>query len=203
MKASRIGGIAALGLTLSVVSCTDSVRQGTGASFLIVERMLAASGAAPDEFGGTLQSDVVTIVNGSPTIFLDLAEVTFSLGQKDPARATTPTQNLHITVDRYHVRYIRADGRNTPGIDVPHPFDGSVTVTVRADGSFVTSFPIVRHVAKQEAPLGALAFGPVIISTIAEVTFFGRDQVGHEVTATARIGVDFGNFADPASESSS
>jgi hypothetical protein len=198
MKASRIGGFAALALAVSVVSCTDSVRQGTGASFLIIDRLQAASGAEPDEFGGTLQSDVVTIVDGRPTIFNDLAEVTFSLGQKDPARGTTPTQNIHITVDRYNVRYIRADGRNTPGVDVPYPFDGSVTLTVRADGSFTASFPIVRHVAKQESPLGALAFGPVIISTIAEITFYGRDQVGHEVTVTARIGVDFGNFADPA-----
>src|SRR5688572_16956111 len=117
MKASRIGGFAALALAVSVVSCTDSVRQGTGASFLIIDRLQAASGAEPDDLGGTLHSDVITIVDGQPTIFNDIAEVTFSLGQKDPARGTTPTQNIHITVDRYNVRYIRADGRNTPGVD--------------------------------------------------------------------------------------
>jgi hypothetical protein len=36
----------------------------------------------------------------------------------------------------------------------------------------------------------------VIITTIAEITFYGRDQVGHEVSATGRITVEFGNFAD-------
>lgn len=197
MKASYISGLAALTFAVAAVSCTDSVRQGTGSSFLIVDRMEAASGAEPDEFGGTLQSDVVTVVEGQSTIFNDLGQVTLSLGLKDPGRVTAPTQNLAITVDRYNVRYVRADGRNTPGVDVPYSFDGSVTVTVAAGGTATVSFPIVRHVAKQEAPLGALAGGRVVISTIAEITFFGRDQVGHEVSVTARIGVDFANFADP------
>ena len=35
-----------------------------------------------------------------------------------------------------------------------------------------------------------------IISTIAYVTFYGRDQAGNDVSATASIGVDFANFAD-------
>src|SRR5687767_2652007 len=169
MKAVHIFRVAALALTVATVSCTDSVRQGTGASFLIVERMEAASGADPELFGGTLQSDVITVVDGNPTLFNDLAQVTFSLGLKDPARATTPTQNLAITVDRYHVRFVRADGRNTPGVDVPYPFDGSFTATVQPAGSVSASFPIVRHNAKQEAPLGALASNPVIVSTIAEI----------------------------------
>jgi hypothetical protein len=52
-------------------------------------------------------------------------------------------------------------------------------------------------VAKLEAPLGALAQSLVIISTIADVTFFGRDQAGNEVSATGSIGVQFGDFADP------
>jgi hypothetical protein len=55
----------------------------------------------------------------------------------------------------------------------------------------------VRHIAKSEAPLGALAVSPVVITTIAEVTFFGRDQTGREVSVVAKITVDFGNFGDP------
>jgi hypothetical protein len=39
----------------------------------------------------------------------------------------------------------------------------------------------------------------VIISTIARVTFYGRDQTGREVTVTGpQISVNFGNFADPS-----
>ena len=59
------------------------------------------------------------------------------------------------------------------------------------------SFELIRHVAKAEAPLAALAFSPVIISTIAEVTFFGHDQAGNELSVSGTIGVQFGDFADP------
>jgi hypothetical protein len=94
------------------------------------------------------------------------------------------------------VVYRRADGRNTPGVDVPFSFDSGVTVTVDRDGGS-TGFQLVRNSAKQEAPLRALVANPDIISTIAEVTFYGRDQAGNDVSATGLIGVDFGNFGDP------
>jgi len=39
-----------------------------------------------------------------------------------------------------------------------------------------------------------------MISTIAEVTFYGRDQAGNEVTANASLSVNFADFADPEEE---
>jgi hypothetical protein len=186
-----------IGLLIAATSsaCGDLQRQGTGSSFLIVERLEVASGADPEEFQDTLRSDVLTIVDGVPSIFNDLGEVTFRLGMKDPA-ITEPTSANFITIERYRVRFVRADGRNTPGVDVPYGFDGGLTFTVTEAGG-VGDFEIVRHIAKMEAPLAALAVNGVIISTIAEVTFYGHDQTGREVSTTARILVDFGNFADP------
>ena len=61
------------------------------------------------------------------------------------------------------------------------------------------SFTIVRNIAKDEAPLRALTVNGVIISTIAEVTFYGHDQTGREVSVAANISVDFGNFGDKTS----
>src|SRR4029079_2176501 len=84
-----------------------------------------------------------------------------------------PTQNQAITVNRYHVRFIRSDGRNTPGVDVPYGFDGAFTVTVTKESQ--ATFELVRHVAKSEAPLGSLANNFTVISTVAEITFYGRD----------------------------
>jgi hypothetical protein len=55
----------------------------------------------------------------------------------------------------------------------------------------------VRHVAKAEAPLKALSTSNLIISTIAEVTFYGKDLAGNDVVAAGSIGISFGNFADP------
>jgi len=94
------------------------------------------------------------------------------------------------------VVYRRTDGHNTPGVDVPYPFDAAVTVTVGANGAS-SGFQLVRNAAKQEAPLRALATNPDIISTIADVTFYGHDQAGNDVSATGSITVDFGNFGDP------
>jgi hypothetical protein len=111
---------------------------------------------------------------------------------------TSPSPVNAVTINRYRVTFRRSDGRSTPGVDVPFPFDSAVTFTIAAGGTVNQPFELVRHVAKKEAPLGALAFSPVIISTVADVTFFGRDQAGNELSVTGSIGVQFGNFADPS-----
>jgi hypothetical protein len=188
-----------LALTALAAGCGDVVRQGSGSSYLIVNGLEAASGAIPNEFGGTLGSDVVTVVKGSATIFSDPARVRFALGMKDAGGVdlpTRPTTNNFITVNRYHVRFIRADGRNTPGVDVPYPFDGAFTVTVRTS-EVEAGFTLVRIQAKAEAPLAALARNFLSISTIAEITFYGQDQTGNEVSAVGHISVNFANFGDP------
>lgn len=195
---------AILAVALGTASCTGELtRQGQAASYLVVNELVAASGAEPDDFEGTLYSDVVTLVEVDSvkvaTVYADSGRVTFTLALKDPGPSgavATPTPNNYITITRYHVRYTRADGRNTPGVDVPHPFDGAMAVTV-GTGSETQTFEIVRHVAKREAPLAALANNAVIIGMIAEVTFYGRDQTGREVSAAASILVQFGNFGDP------
>lgn len=196
MKATYLCRLGILALTLAAASCGSTVRQGTGTSFLIVGELEFAPGNEPDEFVSNLMSDVIT--NGS--YYNDLARVTLSLGLKDPGPAgnpSTPSQNQAITVNRYSVRYFRADGRNTPGVDVPYPFDGAFTVTVPPDGEIEASFNIVRHTAKLEAPLKALENNLLVLTAIAEITFYGQDLTGHEVIATARTSVDFANFGDP------
>ena len=186
-------------LALTASGCGEMTRQGTSPAYLIITKLEGASGAKPDEFGNTLHSDVVTVVDGRSTIFNDLGEVSFLLALRDPGSPTQPTEPTSanfITVQRYRVRFVRADGRNTPGVDVPFGFDGAMTLTVR-EGEVTGGFELVRHVAKQESPLGALATSGVIISTIAEITFFGFDQTGREVSVTGQMLVDFGNFSDP------
>jgi hypothetical protein len=191
--------MALLALTLLSASCGDVTRQGTGSAFLIINTLEAASGADPTRFSGTLNSDVLTIVDDVPTIFNDVGRVRLVLAMKDAGGVTTPTApttNNFITLNRYRVRYIRSDGRNTAGVDVPYGFDGAFTGTV-GTGEITVGFELVRHIAKKEAPLGALAGNGVIISTIAEVTFYGTDQTGHEVSVTGQLLVSFGNFGDP------
>lgn len=162
-------------------SCA-TVRQGTGSSYLILTS-LAGGGSS-----GTVESDVVA---DDGTIKADSGTATFQLAMKDTL--LTPSPNNSITVDRYHVQYVRSDGLNTQGVDVPFAFDGAVTVTVA--GTSTVGFTLVRLAAKQEAPLKTLSAGGSPITTIAQVTFFGHDQTGHDVSVSGNIEVTFANFA--------
>lgn len=200
--------LAVLAVTAAAAGCGDLATQGRSPAQLTIMSLTAASGATPDEFGATLHSDVITnvkkTVNGQqvdvPTIFNDNGTADFALIMKDPGpnpASPAPASALNsVTITRYRVVYRRTDGRNTPGVDVPFPFDSAVTFTVTSDGGS-TGFELVRNTAKQEAPLRTLAFNPDTISTIADVTFYGRDQAGNDVSATGSIGIDFGNFGDP------
>jgi len=191
MKPQHFVRLGLLVLGMASASC-GTVREGSGTSFLIVDRLEFAPGDNRTQFEATLHSDVNT-PGGN---FDDLGRATFRLGLKDPGSSTapnTPTQNQFITVDRYHVRFFRADGRNTQGVDVPYEFDGAFTATV-GSGTVQSAFVVVRHDAKREAPLAVLGTNRLILTIIAEITFYGRDQTGHETQAMARASIDFGNF---------
>lgn len=201
----------ALALTLlgasaaGMAGCGEVARSGQSPSMVVISAIEAASGARPTAFGGTLDSDVITNVRQTggdpvPTIFSDVGRASFRLVLKDPGvpgGASSPSSLNQVTITRYQVTFRRSDGRNTPGVDVPHPFDSAVTVTVPADGIATATFELVRHTAKQEAPLANLRTSSVIIATVADITFTGRDLTGNTVVATGSIGVQFGNFGDP------
>jgi len=185
-------------LAAAATSCGDQTLEGTSSSYLIIGGIEAASGADSTTFGSGLASDVITVKDNVATIFADPGRVTFKLGLKDPGPSSspvTPTQNNWITITQYHVQYVRSDGHNVEGVDVPYAFDGGLAATVSADTT--VGFTLVRNQAKMEAPLGALATNPIVLSTIARVTFYGHDQTGREVSATGNIDVTFANFGDP------
>ena len=190
-------------------SCGDLARAGKSPSYLIIDSLTGSSGADPGAFGSQLNSDVLTLVdqtvNGQtvrvPTVFNDLGRASIRLALKNPGTAaapTSPTTINAVTITRYHVEFKRADGRNEPGRDVPFAFDGGVTATV-SGGAALISFDIVRHTNKQEPPLRNLinAGGQFQINAIAEVTFYGKDQAGNDVSVTGMISVNFADFGDP------
>lgn len=194
----------AIALIAVSVSCGDVVRQGKSPVYLVIDSLTAKSGAdTGSQPSNYLQSDVLTLVTSPtpcsatapcPTVFSDPGTVDLRALQKDVS-ATSPTTNSEVTISRYHVSYRRADGRNTPGVDVPYGYDGAVTGTT-ASGKLELVFELVRHVTKMESPLAELATNPGVITTLADVTFYGRDQVGNDVTVSGAIQVDFGNFGD-------
>jgi hypothetical protein len=204
-----IAGAAAMAVLAGSVSCGDVIRQGKAPVIIVVDSLQAASGAEPGNMGGFLLSDVQTLVDQQvggetvrvPIIFNDVAQATMRLIAKDAgtgAVSLSPTTWNAVTINRYRITFIRADGRNTPGVDVPFPVDGAVTATLSSTPT-VVPFEIVRHQQKLEQPLRSLASfgGRLFITTIAEVTFYGADQVGNDVQAKATMNVSFSDYADP------
>jgi hypothetical protein len=185
-------------LALASASCGEVARTGRAPVFLIIDSMSAAAGEGTD-FSGFLLSEVQT----GGGVFNYNGRAQFRIALKNPGTATGPlgpTTLNEVTLTRYRVKYIRSDGRNQQGVDIPYEFDGGLTVTVGAQQSATATFILVRHTAKREAPLRNMwdGGGMRLLNVIAEVTFFGRDQAGNEITAVGNISITFGDFADPS-----
>ncbi|HEY2432909.1 MAG TPA: hypothetical protein VGI12_09580 [Vicinamibacterales bacterium] len=202
-KAVWGGRIRLLGVViaaLAATSCSDAVRTGNSPAYLVLTSLQGAKGGGANSgtFSGNLASDVVTMVNGVSTVFADNGQASLELQMKDVL--ATPSAANAVTMTQYHVKYIRSDGHNVQGVDVPYEFDGGLGATIGSPAGTNTGsvgFTLVRVQAKQEAPLAALAGGNgQVISTVAEVTLYGRDQNGNAVTVVGRINVDFGNWGD-------
>jgi hypothetical protein len=194
-----LGLATAVTAVLAATSCSDKVLTGKGSSYLVIDVLEAASGAKTGRFDTLLQSDVFT----KDSVFEDLGRVSLHIAMKDVtvATGTEPTANNVITVTRYHVAFVRSDGRNAQGVDVPYSVDGAVTGTV-GTGATPLTFSLVPVQRKLEAPLRGLrnGGGAIAILTIANVTFYGYDQAGNTVSVTGSITVNFADWADEDSQ---
>ena len=193
--------VAAAAVMASTACGGEMLRTGRAPVYLVVSSVQAGGGTS-----SILRSDVQvltsTTVNGAtvnvPSVQDDLATVNLRVEQKNTTETGTVSSLNAVTITRYHVEYRRADGRNTPGVDVPYGFDGGTGVTISPNAEAPVTIQLVRHQGKLEPPLmnlGSLG-GQVLISTIAEVTFYGHDQNGNEVSVVARMDVVFGDFPD-------
>jgi hypothetical protein len=197
----RLIGLAAL--LAASVSCGDVARDSRSPMYLSIDTLTAARSPGTTFTTFLLSDVIVNVTSGGlctpiapcPTVFNDVGQVTLRLVPKN-ITALAPTTNNDVTITAYHVAYRRADGRNTQGVDVPYAFDGAVTVTVPISGTVTIGFEIVRHSAKEESPLAQLGQNSGIITTLADVTFYGKDRVGNDVSVMGTIQIDFGNFAD-------
>jgi hypothetical protein len=202
----RLAGAALCAVTAAGCG-SELLRTGRSPVFLAITQIDAAKGNDTGTFATPLLSDVETLVevtvNGTttkvPTIFNDLGRAAFEVVAKDQTLTASPTTPINaVTLQRYRVTYRRTDGRSTPGVDVPFPIEGGLTATIAPGQSGEVIFDLVRHAAKSEPPLRNLRHlgGSIFISTVAEVTFYGRDQNGNEVVATGTVDVTFADFGD-------
>jgi hypothetical protein len=189
------GGVACLGAALAFATLIASGCTPKPETVLVVNSVSAVDAAG--EPVGELYSDVC---EGSPSqcvVRPDLALVTMVAQAEDPY--TDISHYGEIVVERYRVTYVRSDGRNTPGTDVPYPFDGTVNFMVPVAGPATgQTFMIVRPQAKLESTLRNLAGGggAMVVSVIAQIDFYGRQVVtGKSVSARGFLNVTFADFA--------
>lgn len=193
--------VAATMAVFPMASCTtpDTLEQDTTNTFVVVESMGGEDGTEIFSDVCVLEEDPDTGVFFC-TFFNDNAIVEMSAVLKNQNQFAQSFLN-DITFTSYRVTFTRADGRNTPGVDVPFPFDGAMTMLVGANAGPVSrAFVLVRHQAKLEPPLASLvgSGGSLFISVLAEIEFFGHDGAGRPISVKGFMNVHFGDFADEA-----
>lgn len=146
--------------------------------------------------GAPVTSDVIT--NG--VISPDSVDVTVAVRSKNPRFTTVPQVAMAVFVTRYEVSFVRSDGRHQEGQDVPQSISGNlqVVVDVQTSGGVTIPIEIVRRQAKLEPPLINLTNGggAILITCFADITLHGETTAGQAVSASGRVQVDFGDFAD-------
>ena len=106
---------------------------------------------------------------GSTTVFSDVSLAGSIVNDNGVASLTTLTYNpledsdahditfyMNVIVDQIDVEFMRTDGRNVEGVDVPYRFTQPMNMLVAIDDVIDIPFVLIRHVAKLEAPLLAL-----------------------------------------------
>lgn len=193
-----IGAVILLVAAFGLTSCNRLENETQSGSLLTVETITGLDSAGGE--GNFIQSDVLYVdsTTGATALRADSATVIFTASTLDPAPLLGTSQYNDIQVTRYVVTYIRADGRNVQGVDVPYAFEGGLSVLVRIGVSTTASFIIVRDVAKQEPPLFNLraGFAGDILNVTARVDFYGRDLANKTVKATGMIPITFANYGN-------
>jgi hypothetical protein len=143
----------------------------------------------------SMQSDICLGAPPGCTAVNDFGVVTMIAVAKDILRPIGPATT--VIFERIRVTFIRADGRNVPGVEVPFSFDSATNFRVGVNEAAVArAFTVVRQQAKLEPPLANLAFGggAIVLSVIAQIDFFGRDTAGRPIAVRGFLNITFADF---------
>ena len=181
-----------------LLSCNPIEDETKSDSLLIVEKITATDLEGNEV--NFLNSDVIKVNEdtGETYVTADAAKATLRATLLDPAPLLGASIYNDILVTRYVVTYTRSDGKNTPGVDVPYPIDGSLSALVRIGQTTDVSIIVVRETAKLEPPLRNLAIGRAdgVITATAKIDFYGEDMTKHKVKATGYLTIEFANYID-------
>jgi hypothetical protein len=193
MKAVRVCAVLALA-ALGMGGCTPDFAKGAGDVTLVINSVNA---------GSPLQSDVEIQGPGTPPqggVCADFVKVNLNNAFKNPTLPTAGSFANDILLQHYEIHYIRSDGRNVEGVDVPYSISGLLTARIPAGVSTQDVFiEVVRIQAKEEAPLKALDFdgGSIIVTMFADITLHAVTASGKVLDpVTGRLQIDFSNYGD-------
>jgi hypothetical protein len=184
-----------LGAALAVACTPDFVEQNASNVLLRVTGVAAEAGG-DGEGGATLISDIAS----TEGVFNDNVTITLQNLSKNPS-IPAPGAFNDVVVERYQIRYVRSDGHNAEGVDVPFSISGGLSTLIPAGGTGSVSFTVVRHQAKFEPPLVNIGSAGGLLTMFAQIDLFGRTTSGQAVGARATLEIAFGDFG-PAPEPS-
>jgi hypothetical protein len=184
-------GALSVAVALAMSGCAaDYVTGNNAAVNLYVTSVNAGTPLDSDVRHGTNAEDA------TPFVCADRATVTVAVRFKNPQTPTPSVPNA-VMLESYEVKYTRTDGRGTEGIDVPYRITGNLTLAVDAaesDNSDVV-IEVVRRQAKLEPPLSTINQN-ALLTTMAEVTLYGKTVSGQRVSAAGRVQITFADYGD-------
>jgi hypothetical protein len=206
MKRLSLLGILAVGLSSCVArDYGTNNRADVVLRFTKIQGQGSGAVTAASDF---LLSDV--LFKGS--VINDQALLSMQVVQKDPLSTGIGLFN-DVYLSSYQVQYLRSDGRNVEGVDVPFAITGTMATIVPAGnpGAITTAaIVVVRHQAKDEPPLKNLVSacppggncggpGAIVLTTTARITVYGKTSGGKDVSAVGSLEITFADFGDTAS----
>jgi hypothetical protein len=116
--------------------------------------------------------------------------------------AVTQTGFRHdLVINHYDISYVRSDGQNVQGVDVPYSISGDMASEVIEEQAVSFPLEVVRIQQKLEPPLrnliNGVGSGQTVLTVIATVTLYATTTTGDNLNpATGQLQIDFANFAD-------
>ncbi len=188
--------------TLLAVSCGINKNTDPAGDAPVVLRMTKVQGAAEIAVPPIWYDHLLSDVHTCGTVINDDALLSFDVVAKNADYAQTAQTGLNdVLLQTYTVHFIRTDGHQMQGVDVPYDFSGALSgvVYLKSVSPMSSAIVLARHSAKLEPPLSALVGmgGESLIDTTAQITAYGRTANGSNVQATGYLQVTFADFADP------
>jgi hypothetical protein len=189
MKGFKVfGAVALCALSMGGGGCTPNWATSSNSDVMFL--MTAVNN------GNQLDSDV-NISTGA--VCPDIVPLRLENHFKNPGVTSTGFRH-DIVVQRYEVHYIRSDGRNVEGVDVPYSITGNVNQLVPEESSATLNLEVVRRQAKLEPPLLELSApggGALLITAFADITLHAVTTTGDVMSpVTGRLQIDFAEYDD-------